>query len=327
LFALHLNSFRGHLKQNKFSFVKTKVELEKRLNNTKTELIPLLKKALKTQGVNFEHVIIAINKKDTNFLNEAINLIQKNMPAKTRTQIAEKSRIIGSLKTTVSIIHLERGFEIFRKVLPKIMKLRGKSSVEQRAIIEEIQRNFPHVEEYIKTFQKMGEKKALFYGDVANILKDIFTKHEKTSHSESSVTAKITYNLEEILSSDKFRNNCINPEKIGYHAVGFTIDPQEAVLGFYKNGYTGFSLIHIMKKGNERIIYVENPYTNNPELSSAMRTSAEGLVEKIIEEGQKRGLKKIKPQYAWSNNSKESLEAFPSINSNKYYDVFGRVVK
>jgi hypothetical protein len=327
VFGLHLTSFRGHLEQNEFSFVKVKGELAKRMQNTKSELFPLLEKAPKTQGVNFDHVKRAIEGRDLKLLNSAISLIQKNMPAQTRSQFAEKSRMLGSLKTAVSIIHLEKGFEIFRQVLPKLMKLKGRSHIEQRAVILELQKKFPNMNEYIETFQKMGESKALFYGDVANILKDVSSAHEKTTVTESNVVAKITYNLEEIFSSDKYRDNCINPDKVGYHVVGFTIDPQESFIGFYQNGHTGFSLMHVMKKGNTRVLYVENPYTNNPELASAMRTSAEGLAEKLIEEGKRRGIHGLDVQYAWDSKTKEGLEAYPSIQSNKYYDVFAKVVQ
>lgn len=329
IFGLHLSSFRGHLQQNEFSFVKVRGELSKRMQSTKSELFPLLERALPTKGVNFDHVKKAVESKDLKLLNSAIKLIQEGMPAKSRSEMAEKSRLLGSLKTTVSIIHLERGFEIFRQILPRVMKLKGKSHAEQRAFIEDLQKRFPQINEYIETFQRMGESKALFYGDVANILKDVSTAREKTTVTESNVVAKITYNLEEIFSSDRFRDNCINPDKVGYHVVGFTIDPQESFIGFYQGGYTGFSLIHVMKKGEgeQRVLYVENPYTNNPELASAMRTSAEGLVEKLIEEGKRRGIQGLSAQYSWDAKSREGLKEFPSVNSNKYYDVFGKIVQ
>jgi hypothetical protein len=324
IFRLHLESFRGHSMQKKFSFIRQRQELQTRFIATQKELIGLLGET-QLVGVNKKAITEIVASKNTGQIQKIVEQLQR-IKTINRNQIAEKARLIGLLKLTSGITHLEEGFETFRQVLPALMKLKGTSHEQQQRLVLQLQTRFPRLKEFVEIFQKMGREKALVYGDVANIFKDLAEAKEQKTISESTVTAKITHNLEEIFSSDKFRDNCINPNKIGYHVVGFTLDPQEAFIGFYEDGYTGFSLMHLLKKGAERVLYVEEPYTNASNLTAGMRTSAEGLGLKIAELAKQKGVKNLSVIYSWRNPNKTGLEPFESIHSDKYYDVFGKMV-
>jgi hypothetical protein len=220
--------------------------------------------------------------------------------------------------------------KIFEKILPRIEALKGLPHEKQLAVINEL-KHTPHLEEYVELFKRLSRTKGLIFGDAATVFESIKTAKEEAVHTASSIKAKITYNLEEIFSADRFRDNCISPDKVGYHVVGFAIDPQESFIGFYSNGeYNGFSLVHVVKdkSGGKEIpaLVVEEPYTNDTGQVSGMRVSAEGLAEQIAELAKTMGQPAPKIYYKWKGVP-EKLTPYPPVHSNKYYDFLGKTVQ
>lgn len=109
--------------------------------------------------------------------------------------------------------------------------------------------------------------------------------------------------------------------------VGFTLDPHEFFLGYDEKGaYTGFSVIHLMKKGNSFVFYIEKPYTNENMLVGEMRASADGFAGLLRQESAGKGIG-VAVQTAWDNATKSGLVPLKSIHAKKYYDVLGKTAE
>ena len=332
VFSLHLENFEAHAKIEGFSTKKISADTIKELQDIvkKIKIILNNPNLVPPQGIHKELLLKYATENNVREISRAVDYLKK-IPEKnlSRREKAFKNAVLGPLTNLAGLYRIVEGIELFEKLLPEIKKMEKLEPGAQMQKIIELRQRFgeQNIEHYAKLFASIGRRPGkLAVNDIGNLFKSIAeTQPLKAREKALAINARITYDLNDILESGEFGQNCLSAERMGYPIVGFTLDPQEFFLGFYKNKeYIGFSIIHIMQTEKGLVMFIERPYTNHTEMVPQMNESADAFATeatKIIKE------KKIPLdiETMW-RKTPETKKPLPPIHSKKYYDVLGKIV-
>ena len=277
----------------------------------KDELLRILDKIEK--DANFKLLEIASSAKSK----ELASLLEsKDLDGLTRHAFDpddEKLKAIGIAQ--IKLLKARESLDYINNIVNKLQEINGKPKVEQDIIMEEIAKDVAkwvdnkglvplktlknHISKINKQ-QKQISNVEQELGIAANALgntisiADILLNYSKR-YGEAKVTAQITFDFSKILTFGRYGSsgagNCQNSNgNVTYNQslMSMVGDANQFTIMFQKANDTtrplGFMQVHLLKSNEGIIFFMEKPYTNEPDKSTAMKEAARMLAQKIKNE-------------------------------------------
>jgi len=245
-------------------------------------------------------------------------LESKNLDGLTRSKFDsddEKLKAIGI--ALIKVLKARESLDYINNILNKLQEINGKPKVEQDIIMEEIAKDVAkwvdnkglvplkalknHISKINKQQKQIGNGEQEL-GIAANALGNaisivyILLNYSKTD-GEATVTAQITFDPSKILTFGRYGSsgagNCQNSNgSVAYNQTLMSMlgDANQFMIMFQKANDTkdakplGFMQVHLLKSNEGMIFFMEKPYTNEPDKSTAMKEAARMLAQKIKNE-------------------------------------------
>ena len=224
----------------------------------------------------------------------------------------EKLKAIGI--ALIKLLKARESLDYINNIVNKLQEIDGKPKVEQDIIMEEIAKDVAkwvdnkglvplktlknHISKINKQQKQIGNGEQEL-GIAANALGNaisivyILLNYSKTD-GEATVTAQITFDPSKILTFGRYGSsgagNCQNSNgSVTYNQTLMSMlgDANQFMIIFYKAGDIkplGFMQVHLLKSDKGMIFFMEKPYTNEPDKSTAMKEAARMLAQKIKSE-------------------------------------------
>jgi len=210
----------------------------------------------------------------------------------------------------IKVLKAGKSFDYIDNIVVELQKMAGKSKEEQDLIMEETAKKVAEwvdngglkplgvLRNYIsKIKNELGISDKDLYNaksalDNAKSIIDILLNYSKSV--EGAVTAQITFDPSKILTFGRYGSsgsgNCQNSKgDVTYNQTLMSMlgDANQFMIIFYKAGDTkplGFMQVHLLKSDKGMIFFMERPYTNEPNMTTAMKGAAKMLAQKIKSE-------------------------------------------
>ncbi|MFP3191052.1 MAG: hypothetical protein RXR31_06960, partial [Thermoproteota archaeon] len=210
----------------------------------------------------------------------------------------------------IKLLKARESLDYINNIVVELQKMAGKSKEEQDLIMEETVKKVAEwvdnggleplrvLRNYIsKIKNELGISDKDLYNaksalDNAKSIIDILLNSSKSV--EGAVTAQITFDPSKILTFGRYGSsgsgNCQNSKgDVTYNQSLMSMlgDANQFMIIFYKAGDTkplGFMQVHLLKSDKGMIFFMERPYTNEPNMTTAMKGAAKMLAQKIKSE-------------------------------------------
>jgi len=210
----------------------------------------------------------------------------------------------------IKVLKAGKSFNYIDNIVVELQKMAGKSKEEQDLIMEETAKKVAEwvdngglqplgvLRNYIsKINNELGISDKDLYNaksalDNAKSIIDILLNYSKSV--EGAVTAQITFDPSKILTFGRYGSsgsgNCQNSKgsvELNQSLMSMLGDANQFMIIFYKAGDTkplGFMQVHLLKSDKGMIFFMERPYTNEPNMTTAMKGAAKMLAQKIKSE-------------------------------------------
>jgi len=279
--------------------------------NHKDELLRILDKIEKDANLKLLEIARSAKSKELASLLESKDLGGLTKHAFDSDDERVKARGIWQIK----LLKARESLDYINNIVKKLHEINGKPKEEQEIIMEEIAKDIAewvnnkgleplkmlksHISKINKQ-QKQIDDGEQELGIAANALGNaisivyILLNHSKTD-GEAKVTAQITFDPGKILTFGRYgssgRGNCQNSNgNVTYNQTLMSMvgDANQFMIIFYNANDTtkplGFMQVHLLKSNEGMIFFMEEPYTNEPDKSTAMEEAARMLAQKIKNE-------------------------------------------
>jgi len=214
----------------------------------------------------------------------------------------------------IKLLKAKESFDYINNIAERLQKMFDKSKEEQDLIMKEIakevaewvDKGVPSTIRALRRYiSKNNKQLGISTNDLDNIkstldnaksIVDALLNYSKPT-GETRVTAKITFELNKILTFGRYGNsgggNCQNSNRDVAHnqtLMSMLGDANQFMIVFYKANDTkdakplGFMQVHLLKSEKGMIFFMERPYTNEPDKITAMEEAARMLAQKIKNE-------------------------------------------
>jgi len=277
----------------------------------KDELLRILDKIEK--DANFKLLEIASSAKSK----ELASLLEsKDLDGLTRHAFdPDDERVKAKGIAQIKLLKVRESLDYINNIVKKLQEIDGKPKEEQDIIMEEIAKDVAkwvdnkglvplktlknHISKINKQQKQIGNGEQEL-GIAANALGNaisivyILLNYSKTD-GEATVTAQITFDPSKILTFGRYGSsgagNCQNSNgSVTYNQTLMSMlgDANQFMIMFQKANDTtrplGFMQVHLLKSNEGMIFFMEKPYTNEPDKSTAMKEAARMLAQKIKNE-------------------------------------------
>ncbi|MFP3278832.1 MAG: hypothetical protein RXP92_00765 [Candidatus Micrarchaeota archaeon] len=225
----------------------------------------------------------------------------------------EKLKAIGI--ALIKLLKARESLDYINNIVNKLQEINGKPKVEQDIIMEEIAKEVAewvdnkglvplkalknHISKINKQQKQIGngeQELGIAANAIGNAISIVYIllNYSKTD-GEATVTAQITFDPSKILTFGRYGSsgagNCQNSNgSVTYNQTLMSMlgDANQFMIMFQKANDTtrplGFMRVHLLKSNEGMIFFMEKPYTNEPDKSTAMKEAARMLAQKIKNE-------------------------------------------
>ena len=278
--------------------------------NHKDELLKILDNIEK--DANFKLLEIARSAKSKEL---ASRLESKDLDGLTsRAFDPDDERVKAKGIAQIKLLKARESLGYINNIVKKLQEINGKPKEEQDIIMEEIAKDVAewadkkgleplkmlknHISKINKQQKQIdnGEQELDIAANALNntiSIADILLNYSKRD-GEAKVTAQITFDFSKILTFGRYGSsgagNCQNSKGDVTHnqsLMSMVGDANQFMIIFHKAGDTkplGFMQVHLLKSDKGMIFFMEDPYTNEPNMTTAMKVAAKMLAQKIKEE-------------------------------------------
>jgi len=276
--------------------------------NHKDKLLKILEEIEKDAENKLSQIAQIAKSKNSEELADLLNA--KNLDGLTSHAFdPDNEKVKAKGIAQIKLLKARESLDFINNIVDELQKMSGKSKEEQdshmAAIANKVRdwvddkgleplkmlnnRYISKVnEQQISSINKEGLDKAL-----ANAISmvEVLLKYSKKAE-ETTVTAQITFDPSKILTFGRYGSsgagNCQNSKgdaNYNQSLMSMLGDANQLMIMFQEDKeILGFMQVHLLKSNKGMILFMEKPYTNEPDKSTAMKEAARMLAQKIKNE-------------------------------------------